>query len=516
LIDRRRALQALAAVGLAGTVLPRLARAGDATLGEYPFRLGIASGFPTPTSVILWTRLAPEPLQPAGGMPPLSYPVQWALAADEAMTRIVAHGSARADAGASHSVHVEVPGLQPARDYWYCFTAAGHRSPVGRTRTMPAAGAAVAQLSFAVVCCQNYEQGHYAAYRHIVSDAPDLIVHLGDYIYEYGSGRNVVRPHNSEEIRTLADYRARYALYKTDPQLQAAHAAAPWLATWDDHEVENDYAGLTSLDDSEDPADFLARRTAAYRAYFENMPLPPQAAPRGTAMPLYTRRSYGSLAAFHVLDQRQYRSPKACMKDYEPDSPPELLNCESIYASKRTMLGSAQERWLAGGLASAQTRWNFLVQGTMVANVDERAGPGRRYSNDNWNSYRAARDRLVMALQQTRAANPVILTGDVHAFVVGRVTEWADQPDSRTVAPEFVATSVSSNPRPQRLMDEWQRENPNLALCVGERRGYLRMQLHADRLQADLVALKDAREPQSGRYVLKTFAVEAGRPDILG
>jgi alkaline phosphatase D len=246
------------------------------------------------------------------------------------------------------------------------------------------------------------------------------------------------------------------------------------------------------------------------------MPLPPQAAPHGTAMPIHTRRSYGGLAAFHVIDQRQYRSPKACTKDYEPDSPPELLNCESIYANERTMLGATQERWLSGSLATAQTRWNFLVQGTMVANVDERAGPGRRYSNDNWNSYRAARDRLVKSLQQTHAANPVILTGDVHAFIVGRVTEWAEQPDSRTVAPEFVVTSVSSNTRPQRLMDDWKRENPNLTLCVGEKRGYLRMQLKADRLQADLVALDDARDPQSGRYLLKTFAVEAGRPDILG
>jgi len=514
-IDRRRALQALVALGLAGAPLPRLARAGDVTLREDPFRLGIASGFPTSASVVLWTRLAPQPLQPAGGMPPLSYPVQWELATDEAMTRVVARGSTRADAAWSHSVHVLVQGLQPARDYWYRFTAAGHRSPVGRTRTMPAAGAPVPQLDFAVVCCQNYEHGHYAAYRHIARDAPDLLLHLGDYIYEYGIGGNVVRPHNAEEIRTLADYRARYALYKTDAQLQAAHAVAPWLATWDDHEVENDYAGLTSLDDSEDPAVFLARRTAAYRAYFENLPLPPQAAPRGTAMPLYTRRDCGGLAAFHVLDQRQYRSPKACMKDYEPDAPPELLNCESIYATDRTMLGTAQERWLAQGLATARTRWNFLVQGTMVSNVDERAGPGRRYSNDNWNSYRAARDRLVDSLQQSQAANPVVLTGDVHAFVVGRVTQWADQPESRTVAPEFVVTSVSSNPRPQRLMDDWQRGNPNLTLCAGEKRGYLRMRLTDRRLQADLVALDDARDPQSGRYLLKTYTVEAGRPDIL-
>ena len=516
MIDRRRALQTLVAAGVMGAPLPRLARAAAALLVEDPFRLGIASGFPTSTSVILWTRLAPQPLQPAGGMPPLSYSVQWELAANEAMTQIVARGSARADAAWAHSVHVEVRGLQPARDYWYRFTSAGHRSGVGRTRTMPDVGAEVAQLDMAAVCCQNYETGHYAAYRHIVSDAPDLILHLGDYIYEYGIGRNAVRQHNSEEIHSLDEYRARYALYKTDPQLQAAHAVAPWLATWDDHEVENDYAGLTSADDGVDPIVFFARRAAAYRAYFENMPLPPQAAPHGGVMSIHARRLCGGLAAFHVLDQRQYRSPKACMKDYERNEPPELLNCESIYRGDRTMLGAAQERWLAQGLATAQTRWNLLVQGTIVSNVDERPGPGRRYSNDNWNSYRAARDRLVATLQETRAANPVILTGDVHAFVVGKVTEWAEQPESRTIAPEFVASAVSSSTRPQRLMDDWKRENANLVLCVGEKRGYLKLKVTADRFEADLVALDDVRDPQSGRYLLRTFTVEAGRPEILG
>jgi alkaline phosphatase D len=515
-IDRRRALKALVAVGGAALPVPRLARAAEESLADDPFALGVASGFPTDQSVVLWTRLAPRPLQPMGSLPPVSFPVRWELAVEEAMTRVIARGTTRADAAWSHSAHVEVHGLMPAREYWYRFFAAGHASPVGRTRTMPAVADAVAQLDMATVCCQNYEQGHYAAYGHIVADAPDLVLHLGDYIYEYGINPTAVRQHNSPEIQTLADYRARYALYKSDPQLQAAHAAAPWLVTWDDHEVENDYAGLTSLDEDEDPALFLARRTAAYRAYFENMPLPPAAAPHGTKMRIYTRRSYGGLAAFHILDQRQFRSPKACMKDYEADAPPELLNCESIYASGRTMLGAAQERWLETQLATAQTRWNFIVQGTMVANVDERAGPGRRYSNDNWSSYRAARDRLVDALRRTRATNPVVLTGDVHAFVVGHVTQWADQPDSPVVAPEFVTTGVSSSSRPQRLMDQWMHKNPNLVLCAGETRGYLRLRLKPEQLEADLIAIDDARDPASGRRILRRYVVESGHPAILG
>ena len=513
--DRRRVLAALAALGCTAAVPQRLARAGEARLQEDPFLLGVASGAPTSSSVVLWTRLAPQPLVPGAGMPPRDVIVHWELAADERMSQVIARGSERTGPAWSHSVHAEVRGLKPARDYWYRFTAGGHQSPVGHTRTLPAEGLAADRINFAVVCCQNYEQGHYAAYGHIARDAPDLVLHLGDYIYEYGISRTAVRQHNSPEIRTLDDYRARYALYHTDPQLQAAHAAAPWLVTWDDHEVENDYAGTTSLDEDVDPAVFLARRTAAYRAYYENLPLPPAAAPRGTTMTIYNRRRWGSLASFHVLDQRQYRSPKACMKDYPPDEPPALLNCDAMYASSRTMLGTVQERWLDRSLATAGTRWNILVQGTMVSAVDEQPGPPRRYSNDNWGSYRAARDRLVASLQASGATNPVILTGDVHAFVVGHVTQAAEDPTSRPVAPEFVATSVTSNSRPQRLMDQWLRDNPNLRFGAGETRGYLQCALSPDALQVDLVAIDDVKDPQSGRHRLKRYTVEAGSPALL-
>jgi alkaline phosphatase D len=449
-------------------------------------------------------------------MLPFDHLVHWEVATDERMTRVIARGSERASAAWSHSVHVEVKGLAPARDYWYRFTAGGQQSPVGRTRTLPATGSAVDRLDFAVVCCQNYEHGYYAAYGHIVKDAPDLVLHLGDYIYEYGIGRDAVRQHNSAEIRTLDEYRARYALYHTDPQLQAAHAVAPWLSTWDDHEVENDYAGRTSLDEDQDPAEFLARRTAAYRAYFENLPLPPSAAPRGETMTIYGRRRWGALAAFHVLDQRQYRSPKSCMKDYPEDEPPALLNCEAMYEPSRTMLGAAQERWLHRGLATAGTGWNFVVQGTMVSAVDEQPGPSRRYSNDNWGTYRAARDRLVASLHQSGAANPVVLTGDVHAFVVGHVTEDAERPDSTPVAPEFVVTSVSSNSRPQRTMDQWLQDNANLRYAAGQARGYLQCALSPKALQVDLMALDDVKDPRSGRHRLKQYTVEAGSPAILG
>ena len=488
--DRRHVLRSLVAVGCASLPLSGRAWAAAPPLPEDPFRLGVASGYPTPDSVVLWTRLAPHALAPQGGMPPYRYAVHWEVATDAAMTRIVARGTAHADPEWAHSVHVTARGLQPQRDYWYRFTAAGHRSPAARTRTLPAHGAAVGALNLAVACCQNYEQGHYAAYRHIAADAPDLILHLGDYIYEYGINPNAIRPHNADEIRSLDDYRARYALYKTDASLQAAHAASPWMATWDDHEIANDYAGLTAPNE-DDPAVFLARRTAAYRAYFENMPLPPACAPRGNRLSIHRQALCGDLASICLLDQRQFRS-------HHPD----------------TMLGAAQERWLAQRLQATRSRWTFLAQGTMVAHLLERRGGELRYGTDNWNAYPAARQRLLHTVQQSRVTNPVVLTGDVHAFIVGDVTETPERPRSPVVAPEFVATSISSGARPQRLMDEWQRDNPNLRYCAGEKRGYLKLALQPDRLQVDLIALDDARDPQSGRYVLKSCVVEAGRPEV--
>ena len=465
---------------------------------------------------MLWTRLALRPLEPGAGMSPQDVVVHWELATDEAMTRVVARGSERTGPALSHSVHAVARGLLPDRHYWYRFTAGGQRSPVGRTRTMPAAGTAAGQLDFAVVCCQNYEQGHYAAYGHILRDAPDLVLHLGDYIYEYGINENALRRHNSAQIHTLDEYRARYALYHTDPQLQAAHAIAPWLVTWDDHEVENDYAGRASLDEDVDPAVFLARRTAAYRAYYENLPLPPTAAPRGSEVALYTGRSWGGLANFHVLDQRQYRSPKNCTKDYPENEPPSLINCDAMYARERTMLGIAQERWLDARLAASRGGWNLLVQGTMVSAVDEQPGPSRRYSNDNWGTYRAARDRLVASIERSPASNTVVFTGDVHAFVVGHVTRDAENAASPAIAPEFVVSSVSSGTRPQRLMDQWLKDNANLAFAKGETRGYLKCRLSPRELVVDLVGIDDVKDPASGRHLVKRYAVEAGSPALLG
>lgn len=257
---RRRILQAMAV--LAGAAVApgswRDARAAGQPLPADPFRLGVASGFPTEHSTVLWTRLAPDPALPGGGLPALDWPVDYELATDERFRRIAARGTAIASAQFAHSVHAEVAGLSPDREYFYRFMAGGHRSAVGRTRTLPAARSRVAGLRLAVACCQHYEQGYFSAYHHLASEAPDLVVHVGDYIYEGAATTNRARRHSSGNCRTLDDYRLRYAQYKSDAALQTAHAVAPWLLTWDDHEVANDYSGADS-GRAEDPAVFLAQ-----------------------------------------------------------------------------------------------------------------------------------------------------------------------------------------------------------------------------------------------------------------
>lgn len=482
-------------------------------LAEDPFRLGVSSGFPTDHSVVLWTRLAPSPLAADGGMPPVDVQIDWEIARDEQFRRIERRGKVLASAAAAHSARVEVPGLEPARDYWYRFVAGAHRSRIGRTRTLPALSADTASLQLAIVCCQHYESGHYAAYRHIAGAAPELVVHLGDYIYEGAAADGGVRRHAGPTCRTLDQYRQRYAQYLTDPALQDAHAAAPWLVTWDDHEVANDYAGEVPNRESE-RATFLARRTAAYQAYFEHLPLPPSMALSGTTMPIFSRHRVGRLATIHMLDQRQYRSPEACAQGERLAGNRLDGNCAERGLDSRTMLGAAQERWFEEGLIAAPARWTLLGQGTVFTHLDEEPGEGRLYWSDAWNGYPAARQRLLDSLQRTGSANPIVFTGDLHAFMASGVNAVPEQPDSPLLAAEFVTTSLSSNGRPQHTLDPWLAGNPNISLLEGRSRGYLRVQLGRERANVDLMAVDDVRDASSGQHVLRSYVVEAGSPRI--
>src|SRR5688572_1344816 len=328
---------------------------------ENPFTLGVASGDPTSDGVVLWTRLAPDPLN-GGGMPPWPVFLRWQVADDEQMQHIVRQGVAVASPAFAHSVHVEVDGLQADRWYYYRFITGGHTSPVGRTRTMPRSKSLPSEFRFAFVSCQDWQNGHYSAFRNLAREDVHLVVHLGDYIYEDAASPAAVRSHTGGETMTLADYRNRYALYRTDPHLQAAHAAFPWLAVPDDHEVDNNYADGIPEDNS-DPAAFQDRKAAAYRAYYEHMPLRPESFPLREETRLYRGLTVGTLIEFSALDTRQYRTDQPCGDGLQ-------FPCAGAFDPAQTMTGPVQERWLLRRLRRSPARWNVIAQQTMFAQFD--------------------------------------------------------------------------------------------------------------------------------------------------
>ena len=497
--SRRAFLGTLLALGATPLLAqPRFARNS--------FALGVASGYPHPTGFVLWTRLV-------GEFDPLTIPVRWEVATDEAMRTVVASGTAEASPDWAHSVHVEPKGLEPERWYWYRFRAGDAQSPIGRTRTAPSTNASPERLRFGFASCQHYEQGFFGAYRHMVADAPDLIAFLGDYIYESSWGREHVRKHTGGEPYTLEDYRARYALYKSDPDLQAAHAACPWIVTWDDHEVDNDYAD-DRPEDGMPKEQFLARRAAASRAYYEHMPLPERMKPNGPDMRIHTQLGWGSLARFYLLDDRQYRSWQACPRAGRRggSNAVNVAECEALANPNRSMLGRAQERWLSGAFAQSAARWNLLAQQTPMAQFDQLPGEGRRAWTDGWDGYPAARSRLFEALLEHRVANPVVLGGDVHSFNVSDLKRNFDDASSAAIASEFVCTSITSQAWAQEKLNAFLPDNPHMKLVDSRFRGYVRMEVTPKEARADLRAMASVTQPGAACSTLASFVVEDGRP----
>lgn len=480
-------------------------------LPDDPFTLGVASGDPLSDGFVIWTRLAPRPMLEDYGMPDVAVPVQWELAESESMNRIVRSGTAIAEPAWGHSVHVEFQGLTPGRDYWYRFRFGDHVSPVGRAITTPVEGSAVPSLRFAVVSCQHYERGYFAAYRDLVSQNPDLVIHLGDYMYENDPGRFAVRRHTGPEPVTLAGYRQRYACYRTDPDLQAAHAHTSWLFTWDDHEVDNNYANDQSQD-FDDPAQFLLRRAAAYQAYYEMMPLRGSARPRGPDMRIYQRVAFGDLLAFHVLDNRQYRSDHPC--DFSGRGPavtPAL--CNEFNDPSRTMLGEAQESWLRNHLRDSDSRWNVLAQQTLFAEFNRGTAQMPVYATDGWGGYPAARDRIVQTLQDYGTANPVFIGGDVHSYWVTDIkADWRDA-DSATVASEFVGTSITSGGGDMDTYNALLPQNPHVGFIETRERGYMLFEVNAEEWRTVHRSMPDAHvvDPNATLSTARTFVVEYGR-----
>ncbi len=510
---RRDVLRWVAAL-LAPPMLPSWAQARTPRFTQDPFALGVASGSPGADSVVLWTRLAGSE---ATAGPELE--VHWELLEDRAPDTVVAQGRVQASAALGFAVHAEPAGLRPDRWYRYRFTAGGVRSPTGRTRTLPRADALPTRMRLAFASCQRWEDGHYAAYRQMREDAPDLVLFLGDYIYEYASrqGPAAVRTHSLPHIRDLDGYRQRYALYRSDPLLQQMHAACPWLLTWDDHEVENNYAGTLSTMGT---PDLPALRLAAYRAYYEHMPIRRDAVLggldgllRGQPLRLHQAYDLGRLARLHLLDNRQYRSRPACGPR---DSAAQQQVCTTTPAADRSMLGTEQEEWLWAGFRAARaqgSQWNLIAQQTRFTPGDYPRGAGAHPSADNWDGYPETRQRMLDALQREQVRNPLILGGDIHQNWVARVHAQPYDTGSPVIASEFCGTSIASGNPLDAAQNQRQRErNPHCLLANAQLRGYGLLDLDAQRAVVSLRTVDDVRRADSPVSTLARFEVPSGQP----
>ncbi|WP_020578736.1 alkaline phosphatase D family protein [Actinopolymorpha alba] len=523
-VDRRRFL-GVASAGAAALVFGRgpytTETLASQKFADYPFQLGVASGDPLPDGVVLWTRLAPKPLDVSGGggMKSVRVPVRWEVAEDERFRTVVRAGTTSAYPELAHSVHVEVSGLQPDRWYFYRFSAGNEISPVGRTKTAPAPGASLQRFNFAFASCQMYTEGYFTAYDHMVNEDLDLVVHLGDYIYEYGIPSNggyrnqptVLPDYLITEPVTLDRYRLQHAVYRSEAPLQAAHAAFPWIVTWDDHEVENNHAGLVPEVGSQTPTleEFLVRRANAYRAYYEHMPLRRSSVPAGPDMQLYRRLRYGTLAEFNVLDTRQYRDDQAAGDGNDPPNP------ESLDPS-RTLTGAAQEAWLLDGLAASTTTWKVIAQQVFMAQRDFGADDAVLFSMDAWDGYAPNRDRILGAIAEGSIANPVVLTGDVHANYANNLKANFDDPASPTIGVEFVGTSIATgrdgadtSPSGDRILAE----NPHIRFFNGQR-GYVRCTVTPQAWQSDYRVVPYVTQPGGEIHTRASFVTEAGNPGL--
>ena len=483
----------------------------DVPAGAYPFTLGVASGMPRPDSVVLWTRLAPQPQAEGGGLPNRPLSLQWELADDEMFTRRVRAGTLTVHPEHAHSAHVQVDGLPAGAQFFYRFMTADAISPIGRSRTAPAADADVASLRVALASCQHYEQGAFVAHREIAARDLDFVLFVGDYIYESSNRRYQVRAHEGPPPMTLAQYRARHATYKLDADLRAAHAAHPWVLTWDDHEVENDYANDQSPL-ALPPAVFLQRRAAAYKAYFEHMPVAPGMAPHGAAMRIHERYTWGRLAEIWTLDGRQYRDVQACGDGAGGSI---AAPCDALQLESRSMFGAEQERWLAQGLATSTRRWKLLGQATQISPSGVDTTLARRIHTDGWDGYPKARERLLRAIAEPRVSNVLCLGGDVHRHVAAQLRLRGNDEHSPIVASEFVCSSVTSRGLSEAMMALVRASNPDIVHARSDERGYALIELSAQAATCDFRATPFPADARARLTTQARFAVEAGRAGVV-
>lgn len=506
--SRRNALRAGALVGSAALVpgavlLDQRPSAAAVTPRTDPFTLGVASGDPEPDGFVIWTRLALDPLAAdgLGGMPSSTFRVSWQVASDDRFRHVVRAGSTSASAAWGHSVHVEVAGLKPGREYFYRFRLGRHLSRTGRALTTPHWRSSPRSLDMAFVSCSNLPAGYFTAYRRLAEERPDIVLHLGDYQYE-GAGTGIGRQHAGPETTTLAGYRQRHAQYKTDLDLQEAHAVAPWLVVWDDHEVDNNYADEVP----EKPADqvgFRERRAAAYRAYYENMPLRRRSVPAGPDLDLYRRSGWGDLATFHMLDTRQYRSDQACGDGYK--------DCAAADDPARSLPGPEQEKWLLRGFRDSRARWDILGQQVFFGRRDNDPTAATTVSMDSWDGYSASRQRITQGWVDAKVRNPVVLTGDVHAHWASDIyLDYDEAASAKPVGSELVTSSITSGGDGYDEADgthPWAEWNPNLRFWTNLR-GYVSTTITKTEMTARFQCVPKVTTPGEQAFTRATFVIE--------
>lgn len=517
-ITRRDLLKDLAAATL---LLPYSSQSwAQQKFNKSPFGLGIASGSATHNSIVLWTRLYDQGMF-GSNLPEEIIAVKWEIAKDESFSQIIQSGVSQAIPGLAHSVHVEVSNLPTNQWFFYRFLVGEFSSPTGKSRTFAESTNATESIKIAFASCQHYEQGYFNAYSHLVAEKPDLMIFLGDYIYEYAPGKTGIRTVDGGWCLNLTDYRKRYALYKQEGELQAIHASCPWLLTWDDHEVQNDYAG--TQEGSVGPSsDFKKRRTAAYQAYYEHMPLKASVLTegisgleKGAETRIYDHYQIGNLVSISMLDGRQYRTPQACTPGGKTGSGSiDPKACELLNDEQRSLLGIQQEQWLEKQLQTAKNQtWNVIAQPTLFGSCSFNTSEGAKIWNDGWDGYPAARTRLVNQLIKYQVPNPVILGGDVHENWVGYIKEDYEKNSSKTVGVEFCGTSISSYDG--KSTASRQKRNPHFIFSDGTRKGYAIAEFSKKELNVHLRVVKDHRQKETEVETLASFKVMAGSPQIL-
>ena len=482
--------------------------AANLKLPKSPFTLGIASGDITDSSVVLWTRLAPEPQSTNGGMEQFSVPVYWELSLDRKMEKIVQSGEVLATPEFAHSVHVDVQGLEPDQTYWYRFSAEPYNTTIGQTKTLPHRESRPESVRFATASCQNYTHGYFVAYNHMIADQPDFVIHLGDYIYDTSFGENF-RKHEVEHApMTLTDFRRRHALYKSDKHLQKAHAALPFFTTIDNHDAIED------LDNSK-----LQQRAAAYQAWYEHMPVRGYAAPGDNHFLLQRQIKLGDLAQICLLDARQFRDKKDLCRD---SMDPNIgfgnyrQTCDEVTGNDRTMLGQEQERWLQDKVTNNGSAWNVIASPGPFCPFDLHVDDKVLRYIGAWDAYPANRRRVVETINSAKKGHPILLSGDIHSF-------WAMDGNqisgtaNRIPAVEFVTSSISAN-WPEQLakpISDNLSSNPHVKFYEPNKRGYLLHEVNGSHWKTTARAIDSVKNENSSASNLTSFIVTHGKPGFV-